>query len=88
MKGLEAKIFGMENNRDKRRISFVPYKRVFRKVLQNFGINKQSKPVSTPLFPHFKLNSMMLPNTNTEREYVSIYKCCRLLDVCNYVYEA
>ena len=42
-----------------------------KKVLQFFGITRQSKPVSTPLVPHFKLNSILSSNTDEEHEYMS-----------------
>ena len=34
-------------------------------------MNEKSKPVSTPLAPHFKLSASMSPKNDTEREYMS-----------------
>ena len=41
------------------------------KVLQRFNIDKDTKSVSTPLAPHFKLKSTMSPKTIEEREYMT-----------------
>ncbi|KAE8698224.1 pentatricopeptide repeat-containing protein [Hibiscus syriacus] len=40
-------------------------------VLKRFGINEMSKPVSTPLAPHFKLGASMSLKDDVEREYMS-----------------
>ena len=40
-------------------------------VLQHFGVTEQSKPVSTPLAPHFKLCTILSSSTEDEREYMS-----------------
>ena len=42
-----------------------------KKVLQFFGITGQSKLVSTPLAPHFKLSSSLSPSTDEKHEYMS-----------------
>ena len=34
-------------------------------------MNEKSKPVSTPLAPHFKLSALMSPKNDAEREYMS-----------------
>ena len=66
------KILGMEISRDRKlgrlRLSQQEY---LRKVLKRFGINKKSKPVSTPLAPHFKLSASMSPKNDAEREYMT-----------------
>jgi len=41
-----------------------------KKVLQKFNINDDTKSVSTPLAPHFKLKAIMFPITIEEREYM------------------
>ena len=41
------------------------------KVLQRFNIGKDTKSVSTPLAPHFKLSATMSPKIVEEREYMS-----------------
>ncbi|BBG93155.1 hypothetical protein Prudu_001078 [Prunus dulcis] len=40
-------------------------------VLQRFGMNDNSKPVSTPLAPHFKLNASISPKTSEESYYMA-----------------
>ena len=40
-------------------------------MLQRFGIIEQSKLVSTPLAPHFKLSSSLSPSTDEKHEYMS-----------------
>ena len=45
--------------------------RVFAKILQIFNIDKDTKSISTPLAPHFKLNVTMSPKTVEEREYMT-----------------
>ena len=42
-----------------------------KKVLQRFGMSEKTKPVSTPLAPHFKLSASQCPKTEEEREYMS-----------------
>jgi len=41
------------------------------KILQRFNINDDTKSVSTPLAPHFKLKATMSPTTVEEREYMT-----------------
>ncbi|KAK5773310.1 hypothetical protein PVK06_049616 [Gossypium arboreum] len=69
--GEAKKIFGMEIWRDRAhdRVS-LSQKQYLKKVLQQFGMNEQTKPVSTPLASHFKLSAQLSPSTNTEREYM------------------
>ena len=69
----EAKmILGMEITRDRKRGKLCLSQRQYlKKVLQRFGMTEQSKPVSTPLAPHFKLSSSLSPSTDEEREYMS-----------------
>ena len=40
-------------------------------MLKCFGMNEKSKPVSTPLAPHFKFCASMSPKNNAERENMS-----------------
>ena len=42
-----------------------------KKVLQKFNINDDTKSVSTPLCPHFKLKGTISPITIEEREYMT-----------------
>ena len=46
-------------------------KQYLKKVLQRFSMSKKTKPVSTPLAPHFKLSASQCPKTEEEREYIS-----------------
>jgi len=41
------------------------------KILQRFNIDGDTKSVSTPLAPHFKLKVTMSPTTVEEREYMT-----------------
>ena len=45
-------------------------KQYLKKVLQQFGMTKQTKPVSTPLASHFKLSTQLSPSIDVEREYM------------------
>ena len=42
-------------------------KRYLKKVLQSFGMSEKTKPVSTPLAPHFKLSASQCPKTEKEQ---------------------
>ena len=42
-----------------------------KKVLQCFDMSEKTKPVSTPLAPHFKLSASQCPKTEEEPEYMS-----------------
>ena len=42
-----------------------------KKVLQRFGMSEKTKPISTPLAPHFKLSASQCPKTEEEHEYMS-----------------
>ena len=70
--GEAKKILGMEISRDRKlgRLC-LSQKEYLRKVLKRFGMNEKSKPVSTPLAPHFKLSASMSPKNDAEREYMS-----------------
>ncbi|KAE8690124.1 hypothetical protein F3Y22_tig00110926pilonHSYRG00104 [Hibiscus syriacus] len=70
--GEAKKILGMKISRDKKlgRLC-LSQKEYLRKVLKRFGMNEKSKPVSTPLAPHFKLDASMSPKDDVEREYMS-----------------
>jgi len=70
--GEAKKILSMEINRDREREKlWLSQKQYLQKVLQRFGIHKDTKPVSTPLAPHLKLSSHLSPTTNEEREYMA-----------------
>ena len=70
--GEAKKILGMEISRDRGKGKVcLTQKQYLMKVLQRFGVSEQSKPVSTPLAPHFKLSASLSPSTDEEREYMS-----------------
>ena len=50
---------------------FLTQKGYLEKILQKFNINGNTKTVSTPLAPHFKLKATMSLTTVEEREYIS-----------------
>ena len=56
--GEAKKILGMEIARDRQRGTlFLTQKQYLKKVLQRFSMSEKTKPVSTPLSPHFKLSA-------------------------------
>ena len=70
--GEAKKIFGMEIARDRQRGTLcLTHKQYLKKVLQRFGMSEKTKPVSTPLVPHFKLSASQCPKTEEEQEYMS-----------------
>ncbi|KAH9717374.1 hypothetical protein KPL71_021787 [Citrus sinensis] len=65
------KILGMEICRDRARGKVsLSQKQYLKKVLQQFGMTEQTKPVSTPLASHFKLSAQLSPSTDAEGEYM------------------
>ena len=70
--GKARKVLGMEITRDRRvgRVSLTQ-KGYLEKVLQRFNIGKDTKSVSTPMAPHFKLSAKMSPKNVQEREYMT-----------------
>ncbi|TXG63126.1 hypothetical protein EZV62_010120 [Acer yangbiense] len=63
--GEAKKILGMEIKRDRAKgIICLTQTQYLKTVLQRFCIDSKSKPVSTPLAPHFKLSALMSPNTD------------------------
>jgi len=69
--GKAKKILGMEICRDRARGKVsLSQKQYLKKVLQQFGMTEQTKPVSTPLASHFKLSAQLSPSTDAEREYM------------------
>ncbi|KAE8720956.1 hypothetical protein F3Y22_tig00017808pilonHSYRG00163 [Hibiscus syriacus] len=69
--GKAKKILGMDIRVKKLGRLCLSQKEYLRKVLKRFGINEMSKPISTPLAPHFKLGASMSPKDDAEREYMS-----------------
>ena len=70
--GEAKKVLVMEIERDRRsdKVSLTQ-KGCLQKVLQRFNIDKDTKSVSIPLAPHFKLKATMSPKTFEEREYMT-----------------
>ena len=70
--GETKKVLGMKIERDRRsgKVSLTQ-KGYLQKVLQRFNINGDTKSVSTPLAPHFKLKATMSPTTVEEHEYMT-----------------
>ncbi|KAH9699236.1 Integrase catalytic domain-containing protein [Citrus sinensis] len=69
--GEAKKILGMEICRDKARGKVSSsQKQYLKKILQQFGMTEQTKPVSTPLASHFKLSVQLSSSTDTEGEYM------------------
>ena len=68
--GEVKKVLGMEIDREQKsnKVSLTQ-KGYLKKVLQKFNINDDTKSVSTPLDPHFKLKTTMSPTIIEEREY-------------------
>ena len=69
--GAAKKILGMEIQRDRKAgLLYVSQQKYIEKVLQSFQMDN-SKPVSTPLAAHFKLDASSLPSTDEEKVYMS-----------------
>ena len=41
-----------------------------RKVLTKFSLNNSTKPVGTPLAPHFKISASMCPSSDDDKGYM------------------
>ena len=62
--GDAQRILGMEIRRDKKNESvWLTQKSYLKKVLERFGMDDKTKPVCTPLAPHFKLSSSSCPRS-------------------------
>ena len=69
--GEAKKILSMEIARDRQRGTLcLTQKHYLKKVLQRFGMSEKTKPISTPLAPHFKFNASQCPKTEEEQEYM------------------
>jgi len=70
--GEAKKVLGMEIKRERRsdKISLTQ-KGYLMKVFQKFNINGDTKSVSTPLAPHFKLKATMSLTTVEKCEYIT-----------------
>jgi len=66
----------IERERRSAKVSLIQ-KGYLQKVFQRFNIDGDTKSVSTPLAPHYKLKATMFPTTIEEREYMTrvLYTC-------------
>ena len=74
MKDLDEakKILGMEIVRDRvKGTVHLTQKQYLTKVQQHFGMNSNTKPMSTPLAPHFKLSALLSPCIDEECKYMA-----------------
>ena len=70
--GEARKILGMEITRDRANGTVhLTQKQYLKKILQRFGMTVKTKPMTTPLAPHFKLSALLSPSSDEEREYMS-----------------
>ena len=70
--GEAKKVLSMEIEREHKGGKVIlMQKEYLKKVLQQFNINDDSKSVSTPLTPHFKLKTIISSITVEEREYMT-----------------
>ncbi|KAH7852964.1 hypothetical protein Vadar_031538 [Vaccinium darrowii] len=71
--GEARKILGMEIQRDRVKGTIhLTQQQYLKKVLERFGVGKgNSKPVSVPLAPHFKLSASLSPSSEEERKYMT-----------------
>jgi len=60
-------------------------KEYLNKVLQKFNINDDTKSVSTPLSPYFKLKAIISPTTVKEHEYMTHVPYASTVDSLMYV---
>ena len=69
--GPVKKILGMEILRDRKASKlYLSQKGYIEKVLCRFNM-QSSKPISTPLVAHFRLSSILSPQSDDEIEYMS-----------------
>nr|ABF81452.1 TIR-NBS type disease resistance protein [Populus trichocarpa] len=70
--GEAKKILGIEIQRDRRKGTVcLTQTQYLKKILQRFGVDGKTKPVSTPLAPHFKLSASMSPRIEEERKHMA-----------------
>jgi len=72
--GKGNKVLGMKIERDRKGDKFsLTQKGYLKKVLQKFNINGDTKSVSIPLAPHFKLKGTISPTSIEEHECTLTY---------------
>ena len=70
--GDAQRILGMEIRRDNKNVSaWLTQKSYLKKVLERFDIDNKTKPVCTPLAPHFKLSYSSCPKSQEKRNYMA-----------------
>jgi len=69
----EAKeVIGKEIQKDRRKGTVcLTQTQYLKKILQRFGVDGKTKPVSTPLAPHFKLSASISPRTEKECKHMA-----------------
>ncbi|KAM2659837.1 hypothetical protein EV2_022338 [Malus domestica] len=66
--GKAKKILSMEITRDREKgLVSLNQRQYLEKLIRKFGVHDSTKPVSTPLTPHFKLSSPQCPKTDKEK---------------------
>lgn len=74
--GEVKKILGMEITRNRKKsLVYLTQKQYLCKLLQRFGINDATKPVSTPMALHFKLSALLSPKNNEEKLQMKKRSC-------------
>ena len=70
--GDTQRILGMKICRDKKNENvWLTQKSYLKKVLERFGMDDKTKPICTPLAPHFKLSSSSCFRSQEERDYMA-----------------
>ena len=70
--GEAKKVLGMKIERDRKGNNVsLTQKGYLKKVLQKFNIKGDTKSVTTPLTPHFKLKATMSPTSIEEHKYMT-----------------
>ncbi|KAM1838444.1 hypothetical protein ACFX14_020106 [Malus domestica] len=66
--GKAKKILGIEITRDREKgLVSLNQRQYLEKLIRKFGVHDSTKPVSTPLAPHFKLSSLQCPKNDKEK---------------------
>ncbi|KAH9657090.1 hypothetical protein KPL70_022912 [Citrus sinensis] len=83
--GDAQRILGMEIRRDKKNESvWLTQKSYLKKVLERFGMDDKTKPICTPLAPHFKLSSSSYPISQEECDYMARVPYASVVDSLMY----
>ncbi|KAH9679174.1 CCHC-type domain-containing protein [Citrus sinensis] len=83
--GDAQRILGMEIHRDKKNESvWLTQKSYLKKVLERFSMDDKTKPVCTPLTPHFILSSSSCPKSQEECDYMACVPYASAMDSLTY----